>query len=111
MGDTLSCWVVPHVNDVRRQIVSDFYGPVGSEIVKGGSPFLVGDCVIEVSVDVVGICLNVVDFGCVNKVTIHYFLLVDVLDIYRLTHRLTMPRLSPLMARELVQKRAVMVSP
>lgn len=99
------------INDISWQIVRDFDWLISSEIVKRGSPLLIGDCIIEVGVNVVDIGLNIVYFGGVNEVAIDDCLLIDVLNSVNDTQRLTIPRLSPLMARELLQKRALIASP
>lgn len=61
--------------------------------------------------DVIDVCADEINPGSVDEVAIDDGLLVYILNKREWTHRLTLPRASPLRISEFLQKTEVMVSP
>jgi hypothetical protein len=78
---------------------------------KSGSFFLFWECIVKVCVDIVNIGTNKIDLRCMNHIFIDDFLFVDILNGMIFTQRLTIPRWSPLITKELLQNIDFILSP
>jgi hypothetical protein len=73
--------------------------------------FFFGDCVVEIGMDVVYVCVCEIHPRGVDQIAVYYCLLIDILHAIEGTHKLTVPLSSPLIIRELLQNIDVIVSP
>jgi len=78
---------------------------------KSGSFFLFWECIVKVFVDVVNIGTNKIDLRCMDHIAIDDFLFIDILNGMIFTQRLTIPRWSPLITKELLQNIDFILSP